>query len=525
MRDSAIHLDMGGVNMIQSFVEGIFFFAVYSMVGWVCETVCCSIGAGKFVNRGFLRGPYCPIYGVGAVIIVLTAYPLREYPILVFLMSFLFTSMLEYVTSWLMEALFQMRWWDYSHRKLQLNGRVSLLTSLLFGGMGMAMVYFLHPALLGVLQAIPPTPLRILGNAVVVLFLLDFFATVNRLTGFTQGLQQVQAEIQELKEKNAQFSWYDKKDMTGSLQKLRGIYEEELSDSPQQAEVLARIDSVLEKSIQRDRTIRSYPHFGSGRYADAVGTAKELSVQQEKSPFWKETLASAKSVGKKTVGAGKTAAKSVAAQLDFHHLFWVFVIASVIGYVVETLFCLLTRGYIESRQGMLYGPFNQIYGFGAVLMVLFLTQLTEKNDRWLFVGSAVLGGGFEVLCSVIQEKVFGSTSWDYSGDRFALAGGRTSLQFMLFWGILGLWFMKSIHPKITKLINRIPRRQGITFTSVMAVLMCVNMALSATAVTRWVARVQGIEPSGSYSEFLDRQYPDERMEEIYPNLDMSGIEP
>jgi len=83
---------------------------------------------------------------------------------------------------------------------------------------------------------------------------------------------------------------------------------------------------------------------------------------------------------------------------------------------------------------MLYGPFSQIYGFGAVIMVLLLTPLSLKGKSWLFCGSAVVGGLFEVVCSLVQEAFFGSVSWQYSGQAFSLFGGRTSLIYMFFWG-------------------------------------------------------------------------------------------
>jgi len=89
---------------------------------------------------------------------------------------------------------------------------------------------------------------------------------------------------------------------------------------------------------------------------------------------------------------------------------------------------------------------------------------------------------------------------------------------MFFWGILGLWFMKGIYPKLSGLIERIPNRQGLFFSWILIFILTVNLFLSSTAVYRWSERQGGTAPSNIYEEFLDKQYPNETLEEIYPNM-------
>ena len=130
-------------------INHVLYFFAYSILGWACECLYCGIPARRFINRGFLEGPYCPIYGCGALIVILVLDPLKGHPLLLFLGAMIFTSVLEYVTSWLMEKLFHSKWWDYSERPFNINGRVCLLNSLLFGIMGLAVMYVVHPFICG----------------------------------------------------------------------------------------------------------------------------------------------------------------------------------------------------------------------------------------------------------------------------------------------------------------------------------------------------------------------------------------
>ena len=136
-------------------MDYVLYFFAYSFLGWVCECLYCGIPARRFINRGFLEGPYCPIYGWGALIVIFALTPLRDYPPLLFLGAMIFTSVLEYVTSWLMEKLFHSKWWDYSERPFNLNGRICLLNSFLFGVMGLVVMYVVHPFICDVFEQIP----------------------------------------------------------------------------------------------------------------------------------------------------------------------------------------------------------------------------------------------------------------------------------------------------------------------------------------------------------------------------------
>jgi Predicted membrane protein len=133
-------------------------FVIYSILGWVYETILCSVKQKRFINRGFLNGPYCPIYGCGAVLDILLLGKITN-PVLLFLAAALLTGVLEYFTSFTMEKLFHARWWDYSDKKFNINGRVYLTGVIAFGIFSLVLILFLHPAV-STHTAILPETLR-----------------------------------------------------------------------------------------------------------------------------------------------------------------------------------------------------------------------------------------------------------------------------------------------------------------------------------------------------------------------------
>lgn len=121
------------------------YFIIYSFAGWLMEVICKFIEQKKFINRGFLIGPICPIYGHGILAIILLIGKNTTDILSVFLKAILVCSVLEYLTSYLMEKLFKARWWDYSKKRFNLNGRICLETMLPFGILGTTIIYIIHP--------------------------------------------------------------------------------------------------------------------------------------------------------------------------------------------------------------------------------------------------------------------------------------------------------------------------------------------------------------------------------------------
>lgn len=140
-----------------SFPSVVILFVSYSFIGWAVETVYCSVLSRKFIYRGFLIGPVCPIYGFGALSIIFILSPFEGSPLLVLLFAIIITSAIEYFTSVLLEKLFKKSWWDYSRHKFNINGRVCLQMSAVWGLLAMLLLYVIHPLLKGLLFRMPDT--------------------------------------------------------------------------------------------------------------------------------------------------------------------------------------------------------------------------------------------------------------------------------------------------------------------------------------------------------------------------------
>ena len=174
------------------FYEIFLYFTIYSIIGWIVEMVYCRIFSGKLVNRGFLYGPYCPIYGFGAIIVLLILKPFSNNMLIVFLLSMILTSILEYITSFLMEKMFDSKWWDYSKMPFNINGRVCLLNSVLFGLLGIIIIFILHPYIQNLVDLIPNEYIHYIINILIVIFCIDITATLNSLLNFKEKLQEIQ---------------------------------------------------------------------------------------------------------------------------------------------------------------------------------------------------------------------------------------------------------------------------------------------------------------------------------------------
>ncbi len=203
--------------------------------------------------------------------------------------------------------------------------------------------------------------------------------------------------------------------------------------------------------------------------------------------------------------------------LNIYKLLWICFIGSFAGVIVELLWCLLTNGYLESRSGLVYGPFNLLYGVGAVALSAALYRYRNRG-KWLsFLGGALVGSIVEYVCSFVQEAVFGSRSWDYSNMPFNL-NGRICLLYSIFWGFLGVFWVKNLYPRMAELILKIPNKSGIIITWVLTAFFVFNSIVTCVSVYRWSERTHGIEAQNEFFEFIDERFPDERMEKIFANM-------
>lgn len=199
-------------------------FIIYSFIGWFIEVIWTFLTDKKFVNRGFLIGPYCPIYGVGCLLLVLLLDKFKDSVLLLFFMSIIVCSILEYSTSYIMEKLFKARWWDYSEYKFNLNGRICAATMIPFGVLGVLVVYFLNPFFNGFIDFN-----TVLYFIIIFLFLIDFFVSF------------------------------------GIIENMRGTITSIAKDSTE--EITKRVkEKLLSKSIFHKRLVRAFPSFKAPFY-------------------------------------------------------------------------------------------------------------------------------------------------------------------------------------------------------------------------------------------------------------------
>ncbi len=211
-----------------------------------------------------------------------------------------------------------------------------------------------------------------------------------------------------------------------------------------------------------------------------------------------------------------------------------FIVYSVAGYIIETIFGLVTKGVLESRKSFLYGPFCSIYGVGAVVMIIGL-QRFKKNNYTLFAGGFIIGSIIEYVISFIGEWFFHIKWWDYSSMPFNI-NGRICVWFSFFWGALAIYLMSHIHPKVDKMINKIKPSILKPLTIILTILIFIDFIVTGFALKMFFVRIvnqydldiEGVEMYfDTYSKlyenekvksFVDKHFSDEKMLKTFPNI-------
>lgn len=177
-------------------------FMIYSFLGWCMEVIVCGIPSKKFINRGFLIGPYCPIYGYAALSMALLLRQYKDDVFALFILSAVICTFLEYITSFGMEKLFHARWWDYSHKKFNINGRVCLINSIYFGILGCLVVHWINPFLTNLLLNIPSFLFYVIGWCLFTIFIIDNIISFNIIAKFKSTTDTIRKDnTEEITEK------------------------------------------------------------------------------------------------------------------------------------------------------------------------------------------------------------------------------------------------------------------------------------------------------------------------------------
>lgn len=257
------------------------YFIIYSFIGWIYESIYCSITEKKLVNRGFLTGPFIPIYGLGAVLIILLFYD-RDYPwIIIFAFSMVLTSSLEYATSFLLEKIFKARWWDYSNDPFNLNGRIYLLGTLIFSSMAVVTNNVIHPLIEKLVDNIPVS-IKLYGSLfLLAYFVIDFTATIAQLIGLAHRLSEAADAFNKFR-----------LDTEKMLNELKTDLVEKIEESDFYTDrVKLLMDKFEESEFNTDRikNLMSKGHFQAKRIAKAFPSFKYIN----NNVFWEKRKAKA----------------------------------------------------------------------------------------------------------------------------------------------------------------------------------------------------------------------------------------
>lgn len=279
---------------LEIFSYGFLLLMLYSLLGWCGEMVYCSIGQRKLCEkRGFLNGPLCPIYGHGALVVLIALRGGCESPVATFILGGILTSAVEYITSYAMEKLFRMRWWDYSRYRFHINGRVCLLNSTLFGLASVALCHLVQPHVCGWVLRLFETGWAVpLALVLAVIYLADIVLSVRSAIQIGSRLEKLHAIQEELRERLATLKEEQEKAVQARRQKLEDDISSALDTAAQRraqwedaltqrledakAEAQEKIRALYEKQdFFERRLLGSYPTLRSLRHGEALTKLRE----------------------------------------------------------------------------------------------------------------------------------------------------------------------------------------------------------------------------------------------------------
>lgn len=204
-------------------------------------------------------------------------------------------------------------------------------------------------------------------------------------------------------------------------------------------------------------------------------------------------------------------------KIKLSELVWLFVIGCLVGFVLETLWHFFKNGEWINKQGLLYGPFKPIYGFGLIFVLLTMNNFKDKKFWQKFIIGVLLGSAFEYFGSLFQEYVFGTSTWNYSHFNLNI-GGRIYLPYCIAWGVIAVFCVDFLYPWFKKALSKINQNLYKVTTVFVAVFMIINVSLTALASIRYSDRANNEENSNVVFKVIDEWYPDEYMQVKFPKM-------
>lgn len=282
-----------------SIYELLSLFFIYGFLGWCVEVAYCGVENGNFVNRGFLNGPICPIYGFGAVIVILCLTPIKDNVLILFIGSAVLTSLLELATGFALDKIFHARWWDYSDKPFNLGGYICLKFSIYWGLVCIALMKGIHPAIFKLVKAVP----HFLGIIILVFLTAVFIAditvtviTVNKLSKRIKLMDDIAEKIRAVSDEIGEHVFEGTSAVvkkgeeiynSEEVQEIREKYAEEVEEFKQkQVEIKAKYEKereelkekyaemVKEPHLFQRRIIKAFPNIRSHRHSEQLEKLK-----------------------------------------------------------------------------------------------------------------------------------------------------------------------------------------------------------------------------------------------------------
>ena len=215
-------------------------------------------------------------------------------------------------------------------------------------------------------------------------------------------------------------------------------------------------------------------------------------------------------------------------KITFHEILWYFIIFSIIGLIIETIYCLVTTGILESRKGLLWGPFCPVYGVGATVLILCLNRVDSRNSFELFIYGFLLGSLIEYLMSYVLEAIYSIRFWDYTYTGTSI-NGRICVPYSIFWGILAVFLIKIAKPLIDKWINKMSKKSMKIVDFLAVIFFIADVLVTIWAIKTYENRAiekyyqidnsKGIYDEQSFKHKVEENYfTTERMKKTFPNL-------
>lgn len=269
--------------MPQNIYQAVWIFIIYAFLGWCSEVAFAAVNKGKFVNRGFLNGPVCPIYGVGMLIVVLCLWNLRDRPLLLFLGSALLTTALEFVTGFVLERFFHDKWWDYSDMPFNIKGYVCLKFTILWGLAASFIIGAIHRFIYMLIEKTPFVLGVILLAVFSAAFIADFTVTLTALVKLPKKLKAMAEAERALRAVSDKISENISDTTIAAKEKGEALAEENKSRLEElKAEYEKKkkeLSAMLERNFVQRRIFKAFPNLKNGRYKAIFDRISELKLK------------------------------------------------------------------------------------------------------------------------------------------------------------------------------------------------------------------------------------------------------